>query len=101
MRRVQPRSGLKFILLRTPEACQEISRGLSERERAQPPVVENQEQPHPEKRARSPRHPFRVRIPELSTYSRGTQKRVPLANFLAPLRGAAVRKPYNEELGIW
>src|SRR5437773_5237310 len=27
-------------ILRTPEACQEISRGLSERERAQPPVVE-------------------------------------------------------------
>jgi len=25
-----------------PEACQEISRGLSERERAQPPVVETE-----------------------------------------------------------
>jgi len=28
---------LEFLLLRTPKACQEISRGLSERERAQPP----------------------------------------------------------------
>src|SRR5439155_21884143 len=38
--------------------------------------------------ARSPRHPFRALIPELSKYSRSTQKTRTLANFPAPLRGA-------------
>src|SRR5437867_13452116 len=78
-----PRSGAG-----TPEACQEISRGLSERQRAQPRLSENQEQPHPGKGASSPRHPFRVRILELWTYPGVRKKRVPLANLLAPLRGA-------------
>src|SRR5919201_2616377 len=32
---------------RTPEACQEISRGLSERQRAQPPVIRSKKRPHP------------------------------------------------------
>ena len=30
--------GAVYDILLTPEACQEISRGLSERKRAQPPV---------------------------------------------------------------
>jgi len=40
---IQKRHSL--ILLRTPEACQEISRGLSERER-KPRLSETKKQPH-------------------------------------------------------
>src|SRR5438093_3308957 len=38
------------------------------------PGIETHQESHPGRGARSPRHPFRVRIPELSKYSRGTQK---------------------------
>ena len=38
---------LTLTLWRTPEACQEISRGLSERQRAQPPVIRSKKRAHP------------------------------------------------------
>src|SRR2546426_12383683 len=52
------------------------------------PGIETHQESHPARGARSPRDPFRVRIPELPKYSRGTQKTRTLANFPAPLRGA-------------
>ena len=39
------RTGLS--IWRTPEACQEISRGLSERQRAQPPVIRSKKRRTP------------------------------------------------------
>src|SRR5438128_1485963 len=65
-----------------------ISRGLSERERAQPPVVENQEQPHPESLRGVLDTSSGCRFLSCRRIPGVREKRVPLANFLAPLRGA-------------
>src|SRR5437870_3233275 len=76
------------MILRTPEACQEISRGLSEREGAQPPVVENQEQRHPERVRGILDTPSGCGFLSCRRIPGVREKRVPLANSLAPLRGA-------------
>src|SRR5881628_2306105 len=52
------------------------------------PGIETHQESHPGRGARSPRHPFRVRIPECRSIPGVRKKRVPLANFPAPLRGA-------------
>jgi len=53
--------GLEIGHFFTPEAWKEISRGLGERQRVQPPVGRNQQGPHPE-RVRGVLAPFQGAI---------------------------------------
>src|ERR671924_2009821 len=75
---------------RTPEACQEISRGLSERQRAQPPVIRSKKRRTPAGCEES-LHPYRVRLSldSLARWYALKNARVPPANFRARLRRGA------------
>ena len=82
------RTGLS--IWRTPEACQEISRGLSERQRAQPPVIRSKKRRTPAGCEES-LHPYRVRLSldSLARWYALKNARVPPANFRARLRRGA------------
>src|SRR5438093_6230339 len=83
-------SSLSILLM--PEAYQEISRGLSERERAQPAVVKTKNSRTLETVRGVLHTPSGPGFLSCSTVFPGVRKkRVPLANFRAPLRGAFVR----------
>src|SRR5881397_68217 len=71
------------------EACQEISRGLSERQRAQPPGIRNQKRRTPTGCEESSR-PYRVRfsLDSLFRWYALKSARVPPANVHARLRRA-------------
>ena len=71
---------------RTAERCTEISQGYAFF--AYPWDLGPREGPHPEKGARNPGHPFRVRRLFYASTPGVRKKHVPLANFRAPLRGA-------------
>src|SRR5919109_1078929 len=82
------RTGLS--IWRTPEACQEIRRGLSERQRAQPPVIRSKKRRTPAGCEES-LHPYRVRLSldSLARWYALKNARVPPANFRARLRRGA------------
>src|SRR5919109_5173828 len=70
--------------------CQEISRGLSERQRAQPPVIRSKKRRTPAGCEES-LHPYRVRLSldSLARWYALKNARVPPANFHARLRRGA------------